>query len=669
MTAALADPPLYPTLFSPLQLRHLTLKHRINFGTHSPNMAIAGRLGDRHLHYYLERARGGAAMICIEPLAAHATAVNTRGQFHLADESSVPYFRRLTETCHAAGAIMLQQIFHIGPHADTENSGLPAWSPSGTLSSKYNAASHAMTSSEVEEVIAGFVESAHWIRESGFDGVEINAGYDSLIPAFWSPRINKRGDRWGGSFENRMRFSVEILSRIRACVGDRFLVAMTMTGDDRTPGGMDLAARQEIAAYLDQRGLIDYVAIKTGSYFDWTRVMPTFMYEGMQGPEAAGGIRSVLRHARVQAESLVRTPANAEQVLASGAADMVSLVRAQIADPHLANKAAANRPQSVRGCISCNQVCWGRRARDYWLSCLVNPSVGREHEWGGEEPPPAETPQRVLVVGAGPAGLETARVAAQRGHRVTLVDRDEKIGGQFRLAATQPRRGDIAQLLHWHYLSELDRLDIDLRLNTEADASLLAELGPEVVVMATGSVPAMDGRQRLLPAMRRLPGIEAGNVFSINEVLRGSNALGKRVLLLDDIDGWMPAAGTVAFMAQRGHAVSVVTSAAVPMASLANSTADGPLRRLWVELGVEVLTDSLLVEWSGAGARLRDTRDGEESLRAFDSLVLATLNRPDRAAEALLADGPWRFVAVGDCVAPRTAAAAFHDGRKLALEL
>jgi NADPH-dependent 2,4-dienoyl-CoA reductase/sulfur reductase-like enzyme len=421
----------------------------------------------------------------------------------------------------------------------------------------------------------------------------------------------------------------------------------------------------EIAAYLDQRGLMDYMPIKTGSYYDWARVMPTFLYDPMQGPPLATAIRSAVKHAKIQAESLVRTPANAERTITEGWADMVSLVRAQIADPHLANKAAEDRPEDIRPCISCNQVCVGRRFRDYWLSCLVNPAVGRETDWGSHRLTPAASPRRILVVGAGPAGLETARMAAERGHAVTLVDRNERIGGQFRLAATQPKRGEVAELLFGYYQGQMEKLGIELCLETEWDADAVKAFGADAVVLATGSNPAMTGAQRALPHVDRLAGVDGDNVYSINDVLTGDETLGRRVLLLDDIDGWLPASGTAAFLAQRDHAVTLVTASATPLAALARSMVDGPMRKLFAELGIETIADTVLVAWSDPDATLRNLLDGEETRRAFDSLILATPNLPETNLQRDLIGSGLEVHAIGDCVAARTAAMAIYEGARL----
>src|SRR3954449_2525218 len=220
--------------------------------------------------------------------------------------------------------------------------------------------------------------------------------------------------------------------------------------------------------------------------------MPTSLYDQRLGEPYAAALKRVVRHALVQAESHIRTPAAAEAVLAAGHADMVSIVRGQIADPHMVAKARAGRADEVRPCISCNQLCWGRRSRDYWISCLVNPSAGREWEWGGDRFERAALARRVLVVGGGPAGLEAARVAAERGHSVTLWERGRALGGQFRLAGLQPSRGQITDLISWHG-RRLGALGVDVRLRFDATADDVAAFGADEVVIATGARPARAG--------------------------------------------------------------------------------------------------------------------------------------------------------------------------------
>ena len=257
--------------------------------------------------------------------------------------------------------------------------------------------------------------------------------------------------------------------------------------------GFDLTAEQlcEIVALHDATGHVDYITVGYGSYLEFEGIIPAFtMGEKLTTPLTTQ-LKSIVRHAAITSEAGIRTPDNAETILASGEADLVSIVRGQIADPHLARKTAEGRAEDVRGCISCNQMCWGRRSRDYWISCLINPSAGREWEWGGDRFTPAEKPRKVLVVGGGVAGLEAARVAAERGHQVTLAEASDKLGGQFRLAGLTPRRHQIIDYLDW-FERQLAKLQVKVLLNTPLDAEEARAFGADEIIVATGSMP--DGR-------------------------------------------------------------------------------------------------------------------------------------------------------------------------------
>jgi 2,4-dienoyl-CoA reductase-like NADH-dependent reductase (Old Yellow Enzyme family) len=658
---------LFPHLFAPLDLRQKRLKHRLTFGAHTANMAEGGLPGERHLHYYLERAIGGAAMIVVEPVPVHRTAVLTRGNFRHDDDSIIPHFRRLTDACHEHGTVMIQQIYHVGQHGDADNSFEPSWSPSGLPSWHDSDGSHAMSEAEILDLVEAFGQAARRAHAAGFDGVELFAAYHALIDQFWTPWSNRRDDRWGGALENRTRFSAAIIARIRKLVGDDFIIGAAVSVDPEVEVALSTEALQEIVDWHDRRGLIDYVTCGTGSYFDFYKIMPTVFYADKLGAPFAEALKQVCRHARVQAESHIRTPENANAVIASGQADLVSIVRGQIADPHLAAKAMADRPEDVRGCISCNQLCWGRRQRDYWISCLINPSAGREFEWGGDRFTPATRSRRVLVVGGGPAGLEAARVAAERGHRVTLAEAAVRLGGQFRLAGMQPRRGQILDLIAW-YERRLEQLQVATRLNAPIEADEIAAFEADVVVLATGSLPSGTGFQRALPHLERLPGIERGNVWSVQDVMSRAGRPGRRVLLLDDIGHWQ-GCGTAWYLAEQGHEVTLITPHPMVGFELVRTAADWPLRRKLKQLGILMITEAAIGEWRGDGAVVVDLLDGSERRLAADALILATCNRSETSLIDTLAGSGLEVHAIGDCVAPRHANMAFYEGRKLARAL
>jgi 2,4-dienoyl-CoA reductase-like NADH-dependent reductase (Old Yellow Enzyme family)/thioredoxin reductase len=651
----------FPALFQPLALRHKTLRNRIVFGAHTANMAEGGLPGARHQGYYEERARGGAAMIVVEPVPVHRTGVLTRGNFLHSSDEIVPHFRKITDAVHSHGAAICHQLYHVGQHGDFDNSYEPSWSPSGLPSFHDSDGSHAMTEGEIEDVIEGFVQAARRAKAAGFDGVEIFAAYNAIVDQFWLPFNNRRDDRWGGSFENRMRFSRTVLERIRKMAGEDFIIGLAVNMDPDVKVSQSIEQLQEIVAWHDGRHLMDYVTCGTGSYFSFGGIIPSVFFADKLGAPHAEALKSAVKFAKVQCESHIRTPEAANTVVASGQADMVSIVRGQIADPHLANKAREGRAEDVRPCLSCNQMCWGRRSRDYWISCLINPSAGREFEWGGDRFLPAAKPKTVLVIGGGVAGLEAARVAAERGHRVTLAEASGRLGGQFRLAGMQPRRQQIIDYIAW-LERQLGKLQVKVLHNTFLEPGDVAAFEADEVIVATGSQPDGKGFQRAVPEFDALPGIERGNVFSAEDVMSRAARLGKRIIVLDETANWK-GGGTALHLAEAGHALTIVTPAASVMFEMARTAADGILRMRLRALGVRIVTEAAMLEWHGDGATVRPFGGAEERIDA-DTLVIAATNVPEDSIARELGRP-----AIGDAVAARNAAMAIYEGRKLAMNL
>ncbi|MCU0827672.1 MAG: FAD-dependent oxidoreductase [Tabrizicola sp.] len=653
----------YPRLMSPVQLRDHTLRNRIVFGAHTANMSDQGLPGPRFGKYLLERALGGAALIVAEPVPVHRTGVLTRGNFLHSDDAVIPAFRTITDEVKAAGAVILQQLYHIGAHGDSDLSFAPHWSPSGAPSYHDSDGSHAMTGAEVEELLEAHVAAAVRAKAAGFQGVEVWAAYHSLLDQFWTPWSNRRTDHWGGSLENRTRFSRTLIDRIRSACGEQFIIGLAISYSTAYEVTLDAEALCEILDLHDRTGHVDYVTVGSGSYLEFESIIPPFTHGEKLTTPLTAQLKSVLKHAVVTSEAGIRTPENGEAIIASGLADLVSIVRGQIADPHLARKVAEGRADDVRGCISCNQMCWGRRSRDYWISCLINPSAGREFEWGGDRFSPTSAPKDVLVVGAGPAGLEAARVAAERGHSVEIVEALPVVGGQFRLAGMQPRRGQILELMDW-YERQFNRLGVRLRLNTFLEHQELTDHPAEVVVVATGSLPDDSGFQRWVPHEASLPGIEAGGVWSPEAVLRREARLGDAVVVYDEGGNWR-GVGTAWAMAEAGRKVTIVTPDPFVGKELTRTAADGVVRRRLGALGVRMLAEHRLLRWHGNGVTVRSFLTGEEEVIAASGLVMATTNRAfDPFPETLPGKTLHR---IGDCAAPRLAAYAFHEGRKVAM--
>jgi len=655
----------YARLTSPLSLRQKTLRNRIVFGAHTANMSENGLPGAQFGAYLLERAIGGAGMIVAEPMPVHRTGVLTRGNFRHDDDAVIPAFRKIVEPVQDAGAVIIQQLYHVGAHGDSDLSYQPHWGPSGMPSYHDSDGSHAMTEPEIEEVIGGFIAAAVRCQKSGFDGVEIWAAYHSLLEQFWTPWSNKRDDQWGGSLENRTRMSMRILEGIRRACGEDFIVGMSVSHSQTYPVLNRIDETAEILSRHDATGHLDYVSCGSGGYLDFETLMPTFVMGEKPTVAATEVFKAALKHAVVQAESGIRTPDNAEAVLGSNQADLIAIVRGQIADPHLARKITEGRPDDIRGCISCNQMCWGRRSRDYWISCLINPSAGREHEWGGDRFEAAETPKKVLVVGAGPSGLEAARVAAERGHSVEIHEASSVIGGQFRLAGEQPRRAQITDLLDW-YERQFEKLGVALKLNSFLDADEIRTIGADHVILATGSLPDEDATQRWMPHLGPLPGLQNGNVHSPEDIMRREVRVGDAVIVYDE-GGNMRGLGTAWHLAEAGKQITIVTPDPMVGKELARTSADIPIRAKLAKLGVRFLTEHAIARWHGQGATVRNLLDGSDHEIASSALVMATTNRSFDIISDEIAD--LNSTLIGDAQAPRQAPYAFYGGRKCGREI
>ncbi|MGW3580020.1 oxidoreductase [Streptomyces rubiginosohelvolus] len=499
----------YPTLLSPLDLGFTTLPNRVLMGSMHIGLEEAERGFERMAAFYAERARGGVGLMVTGGIAPSERACSFPGGAKMTTEAEAEQHREITSAVHAAGGRIAMQILHFGRYA--HHPDLVA--PSAIQAPISGFVPNALTGEQVEETIEEFVRAAELARFAGYDGVEIMGSEGYLINEFIVSATNHRTDRWGGSYENRIRLPIEIVRRVRERVGDDFILIYRLSMLDLVPGGSTLEEVVTLAREIEAAGA---TIINTGIGWHEARI-PTIATSVPRGAfswvtEKVRGAVSV----PLVTSNRINTPEVAEEILASGRADMVSMARPFLADPEFVAKAAAGRADAINTCIGCNQACLDHIFSLKITSCLVNPRACHETELVLS---PTRTRKRVAVVGAGPAGLACSVTAAERGHTVTLFDTADEIGGQLNVARRVPGKEEFDETLRY-FRTRLAELDVEVRLSTRADTGTLD--GFDEIVLATGVEPRT-------PA---IPGTDHPNVVSYLDVLRDGAPVGDRVAIV-----------------------------------------------------------------------------------------------------------------------------------------
>ena len=645
----------YRYLFSPLKLGSVVVPNRINFAAHLTNLSRDHQISEEHIYYYRERAKGGCGLITTEELTVHPSDLAYAKLVDAFVPEVIPGFLKLTRTIHEYDTKIFAQLNHNGMQADGKLSRLPVWGPSPGKDPLFREMAKEMEIEDIEECIEYFKKSALNVVEGGFDGIEFQLGHSSLIRQFLSPATNFREDAYGGSLENRMRFCLEVIQTVRKAVGEDFTLGIRLNADEMHPkGGLNIGDAMEIAERMDASDLIDFIDISLGTFHN------LFLVEGsMHTPLAyttplSAAIRRVV-NLPVYATNRINDPHLAEKVLEDGQGDMINMVRALIADPELPNKAMEGREDDIRQCIACNQGCIGRMGLGYTIGCMQSPAAGNEKKLGLGTLTPCDTPKRVVVVGAGPAGLEAARVAALRKHRVMVFEKNDHVGGQNIIAGKVAGRQEIQGITRW-LLSQVEKLDIDLRLGLEADETVVLAENPDAVIIATGSTP----KQNPIPGEYAYP-----HVVNTVDVLNETVQIGEKVLLID-LDGHHQGTGTAEFLADRGKQVHVLVSALFQGSQL------GPLqdlflaRRRLARKGVTCTPDIAVLEIQGAVAKGLNVYSNEMiDFEGYDTIVLAAGNVSDDSLYFALKGKVKELYRIGDCVSPRKTDMAIVEGHRV----
>jgi mycofactocin system FadH/OYE family oxidoreductase 2 len=641
--------PQFPYLFSPLRVGSVTVPNRLVFSAHLTNLARDHRPGPELVAYYEARARGGAGLIITEEQSVHPTDHPYERLIKAFDEAVVPAYRELTRRVHAHGTPVLAQINHNGGQASSLYTRLPVWAPSPIADPLFREVPKELEPAEIAEVVASYARVARHVREGGFDGAELQASHSSLLRQFLSPYANRRTDAYGGSVERRARIVREIVAAIRAEVGREFVLGVRIPGDEFIDGGLTLEHSVETVRILDRDGLLDYFNTSLG-----TATHTLFMVEGsMHLPPGyqlftAAALREVT-DLPVVGIGRVKDPHQAEQALADGVCDLVGMVRQQIAEPETGRKAREGRVEELRLCISCNQDCIGREGLNLEIGCIENPASGHELELEVAARRPASC-RRVLVVGGGPAGMQCAAAAAERGCDVTLCEAEPELGGQVRLAVRVPNRAELGDLVR-NLEGELRRRRVEVRLGARVTAEEVLAGGWDAVVCCTGAAPQPP----------------AAGVLSVWDVMRGAE-VGERVGVVDLV-GFHQATSTAEWLAQRGHRVEVLTPTLVAGQDLGLTLDLENWHRRALALGVRVFTSVAPLGYERSSVQAVEAYSGRMvEFGPFDTVVVANHGRPDDELYHAL-KGRVEVHRAGDCVAPRRAGNAINEGLRVALAL
>jgi 2,4-dienoyl-CoA reductase (NADPH2) len=502
----------FDPLLQPLDLGFTTLKNRIMMGSMHSRMELLDRPYERLAAFYGERAKGGASLIVTGGYSPNDSGVIETGAPVFDNEDELPKHRLVTDRVHAEGGKILMQLLHTG-----RNAKIPQPVGASDIPSRINPCTpHILTSDEIEQTIEDFAHSAALAKKAGYDGVEIMASEGYLLNQMLVERTNNRCDQWGGNYENRMRMPLEIVRKVKAAVGDDFIVMYRISAIDLVEGGATGAEIIELAQALETAGV---TLLNTGIGWHEARI-PTIAY---MVPRAAWrfAIRNLSEAVNIPviASNRINTPEVANDIVSSGDAAMVSMARPMLADPHFANKVAEDRSEEINTCIGCNQACLDFIFTERVTSCLVNPKAGRELEFTENIKIQGDS-KKIAIIGAGPAGLSAACTAAERGHKVTLFDASNEIGGQLNLAKTVPDKTEFYEFIRY-FKTHLDKYGVDVRLNTTVDAASLGDNFDEVIV-ATGIVPRIPD----------IEGIDHPSVISYLDLLSGKATTGKRVAIL-----------------------------------------------------------------------------------------------------------------------------------------